>query len=205
MKNIKIIAFDLQGTLSDSRFSDEFWMKLLPKLYSKSKGISLEESHNELSVFFKKVGKYDKRYYSEGFWLKSLELDIDFEKLAGMLKNKPRFYADSTKLLKSLKNKKIILISSTTKNFISVELKDNKKYFSNIYSSIDDFNIAGKPPKIYEMICKKLAVLPEEMLYVGNDKEMDIDNAKAAGLQTFYFDKNVARKKLISKLKKALK
>ena len=39
----KLICFDLQGTLSNTEFSDYFWFEVLPLLYKQSKGyLSIE-------------------------------------------------------------------------------------------------------------------------------------------------------------------
>lgn len=204
MTGIKVVAFDLQGTLSCNMFGDEFWMELLPRLHADYKNISLKQSRDELGVFFKRIGRYDKRYYSMDYWRRRLKIDIPFTQLMMLMKNKPRFYADSCALLKSLKGKRLVLISSTSKEFIHAELGRNSRYFSSVYSSIDDFGIAGKPPRLYKRICKELHVTPSEMLYIGNDKVMDIDNAKAAGLKTYYFDNNMPRKRLIEDIKEII-
>ena len=59
----KVISFDMQGTLTDSSFSDEFWMETLPSLYSKSKNVSLKEAKKILKEKFKDYGVYDYRWF----------------------------------------------------------------------------------------------------------------------------------------------
>ena len=200
-----IIAFDLQGTLSDSAFSDEFWMETLPLLYSKHNKLSLAQSKEELKKKFKEYGKYDYRYYSVDYWLKELNLELSFTELCKIIKSKPQFYNDSIELIKELNKKAaLMIISSTTKEFIKTELGKNKKYFKYIFSSIDDFNIAGKPKELYLKITQILNVSPEKIIYIGNDLEMDINNAKTAGYDTFFFDNNRSRKENIGELKRTL-
>jgi HAD superfamily hydrolase (TIGR01549 family) len=201
----KIIAFDLQGTLTKSSFSDEFWMKTLLKLYAKNKKISFIQAKKILGEKFKNYGKYDYRYYSLRFWLNELKLKLNFEEVCRLIKNKPCFYKDFLKLIKeSSKEAKLIIISSTSKDFIYYELKNNKKFFKNIYSSLDDFNIAGKPPKVYLKISKALKVFPKDIIYIGNDFEMDIKNARKAGFDVFFWDNNRPRKLLINELRRIL-
>ncbi|MFH1174582.1 MAG: HAD family hydrolase [archaeon] len=201
---IKVISFDLQGTLSDSAFSDEFWQETLPILYAVVHGMTCEEAKDVLKKQFAEWGVYDYRYYSLNYWLSALQQ----ESLSGIekrMKHTPLFFPDSIALLKELQGKTTVIVtSSTEKEFINRELGENRKYFSAVYSSIDDFGIAGKPVELYLKIARMLHVQPGEMLHIGDSEEMDIDNAKKAGLQTFFFDKNLPRAEVMVSLKKRL-
>ena len=201
---IKVISFDMQGTLTDAAFSDEFWLETLPALYAEKQEISVAEAKEILKKKFNEWGKNDYRYYSIKYWMKELEIH-SFKEIFKRIINKPHLYVDSLEILNNLYGKKkMIIISSTTKEFISVELGRNKKYFSQIFSSLDDFNISGKPPKLYTEIAKVLEVKPEEILHIGDKYDMDIEHAKKAGLQTFYLKRKLPRKEVIETLKNIL-
>jgi putative hydrolase of the HAD superfamily len=201
----EIVSFDLQGTLSDSAFSDEFWMETLPELYSESRGIPLGEAKEELKELFKGYGKYDFRYYSFDYWMKELGLDLTLQNVMKHMKNKPLFFEEWKEFLSELKGKyKLIICSSTTKEFIQAELGENKGYFDYVFSSIDDLGIAGKPKDFYEKVLEKIGVPAERVIHIGDMKEMDIDNAKKAGLEAFCFDKSLPKKKIIKKLRHML-
>ncbi len=189
---IKIISWDLQGTLSDADFSDEFWIELLPRLLIEK----------QMNINLSKFGKYDYRYYSTSYWLE--KLNINFSKVLELLHNKPLFFKDTKKLLEKM-NKKMIIVSSTTHNFINVELGNNNSFFSKIYSSLEDFNIPGKPAKLYKKIASLHNVKPSEILHIGDSYEMDITNAKKAGLKTFYFDRKQSRDEIVKELAEFLK
>jgi len=200
-----IIAFDLQGTLSDSAFSDEFWMETLPLLYSKHNKLSLAQAKEELKAKFKEYGKYDYRYYSVDYWLKELNLELKFNEICKLIKSKPHFYEDSLELIKEFnKEATLMILSSTTTDFIKTELGKNKRYFKHIFSSIDYFNIPGKPKELYLKIAQNLNISPTKIIYIGNDPEMDITNAKAGGYDTYFFDNNRSREENIRELKKRL-
>lgn len=203
--NYKVISFDMQGTITDLSFADEFWFETLPLLYSQSKKVSLEEAKQILKEKFKEYGAYDFRYYSVNYWLKELSLDLNFKDIKKLIKTKPHFYEDSLELIKELSEKvKLIIISSTTRDFINTELGEYKKYFDKTYSSIDDFNIAGKPQELYEKIAEILNIKLSEIIHIGDSKEMDIENSKKAGLNTFFFDKTKPRNELIQELGKII-
>lgn len=199
---IDVISFDLQGTLSDPAFSDEFWMETLPLLYAQNGNCSLEKAKEELKKRFIEYGKYDLRYYSTKYWIKELKQELGFEDIQRKIKNKPLLFKDILKLIRELLGKtKLIIISSTTHEFINTELGKHKIYFDKVYSSIDDFGIAGKPKELYTKIAKLLGISPSKIIHIGDDYEMDIQNAKEAGFKTFYFDKTQSREKLIESLR----
>ncbi len=211
---IKIISFDLQGTLSDSSYSDEFWQELLPLMYSESKVISKEEAKKELQTKFASFGKYDSRYYSVKYWLDELNINstgkkYNFNYIQRKLKHKPKVFQDMLELIKKLKNinnrVKIIIITSTTKEFINIELGKHKKLFYKIYSSLDNFNIPGKTPKLYAQIANELQVMPSEILHVGDDYLMDIENAKKAGLKIQFIDSSKLRNEAVIAIVNKLK
>lgn len=196
----------MQGVLTDSAFSDEFWLETLPLLYAKSKKTDLERAKKILRRKFDEYGKYDYRYYSVNHWIKELNLKIGFDDIKKLIKNKPLFYKDIQKLLQNILGKfRIILISTTTYDFIESEIGENKKYFNKIYSTLDDFNIAGKTKDVYEKIARENKVLPLEILHVGDNKEMDVKNAKKAGFKTLFFDDTKPREENIKNLKTILK
>lgn len=198
----KITSFDLQGTLSDAAFSDEFWLSLLPRLWAEKKKMPLGEAKERLKSFFKKIGRYDPRYYSTTYWLDLL--GIGFPELRRQLKE-PILYRDAVELLQHLHGKtRVIVISSTTRDFIDLEIGDARGYCDAIYSSIDDFSIPGKPPKLFKKIAGKLDVSPSDILHIGDDREMDVENARAAGCHAIYFDRSRPRDEMMDELWKLL-
>jgi HAD superfamily hydrolase (TIGR01549 family) len=201
-----IIGFDLQGTLTDTAFSDEFWQHTLPLLYSKRKGILLSEAKLLLKAKFKQIGRYDYRYYDYQYWNNKLHLNTTLVSAMKLVQENPNFYQDWLPLLKKLKKHyHLIIISSTSHAFISKELGEKRKYFDAVFSALDNFGIAGKPKKLYKKICKKIGIQPTQIVYVGNDLEMDIQNANDAGLKTFYFNPTVCRSILYRKLLEYIK
>lgn len=199
----KVISFDMQGTLTNSAFSDEFWMEALPKLYSKVKRIPLTLVKKELKERFKDYGIYDFRYYSTDYWSKELGSKIKVDSIQKGMKNKPLFYEEMLDFIKDLSKRfKLIIISTTTKDFLDIELGKNKRYFHKLYSSLDDFKTAGKTPEVYKKVLRELNLKPKELLHIGDNIEMDIINADKAGCSTFFFDKNKSIKDNIAELGK---
>lgn len=192
MQPRKLISFDLQGTLSASRFSDEFWLELLPALHADRHNMTLEQSRDQLENEFRSKGRYDAVFYDHRLRLNNLLAEWDFLTLVNRLKNKPVLYR---KMIHTAKNIPphipCILLSATTRDFIDHELGFEKQYFYKIISSIDDYATAGKPPSLYRKISREMGILPEHCLHIGDCMEMDIINARSAGWQTFHIDKMI--------------
>lgn len=180
----KIISFDLQGTLSDSAFSDEFWMTFLPKLYAERKGVTLAKAKHDLK--FRQWSPYNRKYYDHHYWLQELAPEWGDEDIFSKLSNKPKISSQLIEIIQKIPVS-VILCSATTKGFIAKELGEYKVHFHKIYSAIDDFALAGKPPTFYQRICKALNVSPQNFLHVGDCFEMDIKNAQAMGWNTYHW------------------
>lgn len=203
MPKFDLVSFDLQGTLSDSRFSDEFWLDLLPELYARHHRISSERARQDLKTQFATMGKYDRRYYSCEYWLQLLCPDQSFKQVISQLQAAPLLFLDSLLLVEELQKEiPLIIVSTTTWDFINVELGSASRYFQHIYSTLDDLEIAGKPPQVFQKLAQEMGLNPERILHVGDCAEMDIKNAELAGWQSFYFDKKQPRERLLSELHK---
>jgi len=181
---IKYLSFDLQGTLSASEFSDNFWRELLPEAYASRYDIDITEAKAQLGAEFKKIGTYDIRYYDDAYWAE--ELGFTTVDLIEDALPQPILDIDLMRFLKSLDIPKII-ISTTTNAFIDYELGQNKTVFTRTFSCVDDFETGGKTREIFQKIAHELGVEPREILHIGDNDEMDIENARLAGVKALKY------------------
>lgn len=196
---IKYISLDLQGTLSDSKFSDNFWLEILPQKYSEHFNISIDESKKILKEKFKEYGVYNILYYDDKYWSEYLGFDTNEE--LSLSRITPELNKDLFDFINTLDLPKII-ISTTTDLFINAELDDKVKIFDKIYSCVDYFKIGGKTEDVYKTICNELNIKPSEMIHIGDNKIMDIENAKKAGVNAILFDNNTEN--VINEIKRLL-
>lgn len=196
---IKYISLDLQGTLSDSKFSDNYWLEIIPQKYSEKYGISIKEAKEVLKQKFKKYGVYNILYYDDKYWAKNLEFDTLKELQKSKIK--PKLNQELFKFIEKLNIPKII-ISTTTNLFINYELGNKINVFEKVYSCVDNFECGGKTKEIYENIAKELGVKTSEILHIGDNNIMDIENARKAGLNAILFCGN--EKDIIEDIKKVI-
>lgn len=185
---IKYISLDLQGTLSDSKFSDNFWLEIIPKKYSEKFKISPEEAKQILKQKFKEYGVYNILYYDDKYW--SEILNFDTKKELDKSQIRPCINKELYEFVSKINLPKII-VSTTTNLFINYELGEKVKDFEKIYSCSDYFKIGGKTKETYQEIAKELNVNPEEILHIGDNLLMDVENAKKAGINAILYDDNI--------------
>ena len=189
---IKVLSLDLQGTLSNSNFSDFFWLELLPEKYAKKFNTSIDQAKEILKEEFKQYGKYNILYYDDKYWSNYLEFDT-LEELKKFI-IQPTINTELYNLIQNISVPKII-ISTTTDLFIDYELKDNQKDFEKIYSCVDYFQTGGKTKEVFSAVCKELNVSPNEVLHIGDSKTMDYENAIQAGVNAILYDGDINKLK----------
>src|SRR5581483_11237687 len=137
MKPLKLISFDLQGTLSASSFSDEFWLDLLPTLHADKHNMTLEQSRLQLEKEFQSKGKYDAIFYDHRLRLNNLLSEWNFSSLINRLKTRPVLDNKMMYIVKNIPSHiPRILLSATTREFIDLELGNEKQHFYKTISSI---------------------------------------------------------------------
>ena len=95
--------------------------------------------------------------------------------------------ADLVKYIKETYNAPVFLLSNISKGY--AEHKDEMPYLKHFDKCIFS-GVCGmiKPQKeIYEYLCKECNIRPEETLFV-DDSELNINGAKACGINVYLFD-----------------
>lgn len=197
---IKVLSLDLQGTLSDARFSDYFWLELLPSKYALKYNIGIIEAKEILKNKFKEYGVYNTLYYDDAYWSKELNFNTlsELKKFTMQPKINEKLYS----FIKTL-DIPIIILSTTTDIFINYELNGVDDIFYKKYSCLDYFKCGGKTKEVFDKVCLELNIDNDELLHVGDSKTMDIENGKLAGVETIYYDGDTD--KLINEIKMKIK
>lgn len=194
---IRIISFDMDGTLVDPEYTDWVWLHGIPVLYAEKTKTSFEESKHFVVEEYLKVGEGAIEWYDIKYWFRFFQLERSWKDLMHQYVDKIRIYPDVNDILDQLKGRfPIILTSNAGREFINVEMEATglRRYFDRIFSATSDFGEVKKTMGFYQRICQLLGVHPREMIHVGDHYEFDYLVPRSLGIRSFYLDRSGERK-----------
>ena len=68
MDNIKVVSFDLEGTLVTPDFSQAVWHEGIPSLYANQNGIDFKRAKDIVLREYHKMGDQRKEWYDIKYW-----------------------------------------------------------------------------------------------------------------------------------------
>ena len=192
MKNVKVIAFDMDNTLIDRQGAFVRCVRDMIEEDTEEKiGVQAFSQFMEHFLILDNNGMGNKEilfnYYIEYFHL-DLTWDIIMDRWVDRLAGYMRLMEDAVEVLDAL-SKKYRLAILTNGDSVSQRGK------LNTFPHLDWFEIvmvAGDYPwakpdvRIFELLCEKLKVMPSEVVFVGDTIASDIIGAKNAGMKTIW-------------------
>ncbi|MFQ6136432.1 MAG: HAD family hydrolase [Candidatus Hydrothermarchaeales archaeon] len=188
--SIKVVSFDVDGTLVDHGFVDLFWEVGIPELYAEKEGIPFDQAKEHVMTRYGEVGEEDIRWYLPEFWFDDLGLKGDVRELLDKFKEEVRIFPEVPEVLEDLRVEyELIVLSNAAREFLGIELEEIESYFAHIFSSTSDFNQVRKTTDFYSKICQILGIEPSDMLHVGDHPTFDYIAPKKLGIEALYMDR----------------
>ncbi len=190
---LKIISFDMDGTLVDPEFTDWVWLHGIPELYAKKKGLPFEEAKAWVVEEYQKVGEGATEWYDIKYWFRFFQFDEPWEVLMRRYANKIRAYEDAYPILEKLSERyPLVLTSNAGREFIDIVMETTGmgRYFDRIFSATSDFHVVKKTAQFYQSLCDLLQHRPEEVVHVGDHYEFDYLAPKSLGIKAFFLDRS---------------
>ncbi|MFC1845941.1 HAD family hydrolase [Chloroflexota bacterium] len=188
MKNIKVVSFDVEGTLTTTDFSYAIWFEAIHEVYAEKYKISLEEAKSIVINEFQKAENQGVESNDIDYWFSKFDLG-NSQKIMFKYQSLVKQYPDVKEILSSLyKEYKLTIASSTTKNALGYLLKDIKPYFQKIFSSISDYQQL-KTPEFYLKICQTMKLRPDQIAHIGDNWQYDYLAAREIGIHAFHLDR----------------
>jgi HAD superfamily hydrolase (TIGR01549 family) len=189
---IKIISFDVDGTLIDQEYNDLIWLGEVPRLYSEAYGLDYDEAYEYVKGEFDRVGEYDLRWYDLNYWLRTFSLPFSSDEILEKFSNRLRVYPETERAFELLAEYEFVITTSMPRDFLKVKMKKLNGSFSNVFSTVSDFK-SVKTAEIYSKICRELECEEKEVLHVGDLWDVDYIAPKAAGLNALCIDRTGGR------------
>jgi putative hydrolase of the HAD superfamily len=194
---VKIISFDMDGTLVDPEFTDWVWGHGIPRLYSERFRIPFEEAKAFVVNEYLKVGEAAIEWYDIKYWFHFFQLEVSWEWLMKQYADKINIYPDVNHILESLKNEfQLVLTSNAGREFIDIEMETTGlgRYFDRVFSATSDFSEVKKTKGFYQRICQILGTRPQEIVHVGDHYEFDYIVPRSLGIHAFYLNRSGEQK-----------
>jgi HAD superfamily hydrolase (TIGR01549 family) len=185
---VKVVSFDVEGTLVTPDFSYAVWFEAIPRRYAEKNCISLEQARKAVEEEYRKVGDQRLEWYDVRYWFDKLGLGTADEVMGGC-ETKVCYYPEVKEVLSYLsRTYKLIVASGSTRDFLHHLLQDIQPYFSGIYSSITDYRQL-KTSEFYSKMCQAIQVAPEQVVHIGDNWQFDFVAPSEIGIQAFYLDR----------------
>ena len=135
---IDTVLLDMDGTLLDLHFDNQFWLHHLPQCYADKHGIALDAALAELLPLFQRhAGQL--AWYCLDFWSRELDLPVRAlkEEIAHLIALRP----DADRFLAALRaaGKRVALITNAHRDSLSLKMEriELAPYFDRLISSHD--------------------------------------------------------------------
>ncbi|OYT53708.1 MAG: haloacid dehalogenase, partial [Candidatus Hecatellales archaeon ex4484_218] len=116
---VKIVSFDLEGTLVTQDFSEFVWLEGIPKLYAKKERLNFQHAKKIVLEEYEKVGENRIEWYDIKYWLNHFGLKNNYMEVFREYVDKISYYPEVFEVLESLsKNYVLVLISNSAREFL---------------------------------------------------------------------------------------
>jgi putative hydrolase of the HAD superfamily len=189
---MKIISFDLDGTLVTDAFSQVVWHQGIPELYAEKHALSLRDAQHVILKEYNKVGDTALEWYDIHYWLHFFDLDVDWKRLLGRFRSLIATYPEVEEVLSYLnKNHQLIITSNAAREFLNTEIEATtlSPYFDYIFSATSDFKEVKKTEAFYMKICSKINVKHSQIIHIGDHYDFDYRIPQQLGITSYYLDR----------------
>lgn len=187
-ESIKVVSFDVEGTLVTPDFSMGMWYECIPEYYGRKNGISFEEAREAVAREYDRIGDGRLEWYDVRYWFKAFDLG-DFEPALRRCLPRIRAYPETRRVLDALgRHYRVVAISASIREFLGYLTADVADCFEVVVSSVSDYS-SLKTPELYREVAERLGVRPGEMAHVGDNRQYDYVNPLAAGLRAYHLDR----------------
>jgi 2-haloalkanoic acid dehalogenase type II len=190
---VKILSFDMDGTITDLSFVESVWLEGVPHLFAEKNQISFQDARKFVKREYDKVGQERLEWYNLGYWVRKLSLDASPKEILNSFQHRITIFPEVTEALQALKEKgfRLIIVSNARREFLDMELEKTgiSHFFEHTFSSTSDFELTKKTTDIYQKVCTICGVVPSEVVHIGDDPNFDFDVPKKLGINTFFLDR----------------
>lgn len=188
LDGIRIVSFDVEGTLVTPDFSYSIWYEAIPQKYAEKEGIDFETARKVIEEEYSKVGDQRLEWYDVRYWFQKFGLGSP-EPVLESCRHRVCYYPEVRHVVDELSRRYVLIVASgSMREFLRHLLHDIEPYFSRVFSSLSDYRQL-KTPEFYLQICRAIGVHPEEVAHVGDNRDFDFIAPQKVGIRAFHLDR----------------
>jgi len=192
--SVKVISFDLDGTLVDYSFIDSIWFNEIPNLYSLKNQVPFEKAKKIIVREYDRIGEDKLEWYDLKYWLDKFNLGYKPGSILIKNRDKVKVYPEVKESLEKFQERfTLALNSNSPREFMKIELMETKlkKFFHYIFSSTSDFRQVKKTPQYYAKVCDIMRIDPKSIVHVGDNWRFDYLVPSQIGIRAVYLDRKM--------------
>lgn len=198
---IRVVSFDLDGTLVTQKFGDMVWNHGIPLEFSKKYGIPFDEARKIILTEYSSVGDENPLWYDIDYWVKRFGLDVTVKELLNRYEEFIELREGVIETLRDLKGRfNLILSSNASRVFVEKELSYTglKRFFDFSFSATSDFGMVKKDARFFRKILEILNLREDEMIHIGDNKIFDFHVPASIGIRSILVEEGKSLKEVIS-------
>ncbi|HIE44124.1 MAG TPA: HAD family hydrolase [Candidatus Omnitrophica bacterium] len=191
-KKIRVVSFDVDGTLINQEFNDLIWENEIPSLVAKERGWSFNRAKDFCLFEYDKVGEKDTRWYDIEYWLDKFGIKIPAIDIFKKWEKAIIVYPDVISTLKRTAEKGVrpIVITCMPRIFLKEKIHTFEYFFEKVFSTISDFREV-KTPEVYLRIAKIIEVEPSSILHIGDHPVLDYEFSRQADYHSLLIERGM--------------
>ncbi|MEM2816823.1 MAG: HAD family hydrolase [Candidatus Bathyarchaeia archaeon] len=190
MVGVKVVSFDLEGTLVDMTFSEKVWNEGVPRLYAQRANLDFEEAKRIVLGEYARVGEDKIEWYDITYWFRHFGLSGDPERLLESYRSLVHPFPESLQVLKDLSVRfKLVLTTNSNPLFIRTLANEISSYFSRVFSVTSEFGLLKRNQEAYRRVCLSMGINPNEMVHVGDRLIDDYESPRSIGIRAYLLNR----------------
>ncbi|HCO59282.1 MAG TPA: GMP/IMP nucleotidase [Porticoccaceae bacterium] len=181
-KAIDTVLLDMDGTLLDLHFDNQFWQHFLPARYAEHHQIEPQAALEELYQRFD-AKRHSIEWYCTDYWSEQLTMDIPAlkQELRHLIAIRPRAI-DFLGYL-GVRSIQRVLITNAHRHSLEIKLEETgiDQHLDHVFSS-HDFGVPKEDISFWTKLAQQVDFEPSRTLFI-DDTETMLESAAAHGIQ----------------------